>query len=201
MEATRTAVGRVTGAVPTPTTPSGGCSGRPGRPARRQPRRQRRRRSSGRSPTPCSPGDCVEQQIGVLTREVEPPQAEDQRHAAGDERDEVTGLALVERRLDRHGRRQDRLAEHDDEEQRVALGDVVRMPRGHAGPLRPGGYDQLAERQRDERRHARRCAAPAGSRSSPPGRGPLRWRSDGPSYGAPGRDARRAATGSRGRSA
>src|SRR3546814_7367100 len=54
--------------------------------------------------------------------------------------------------LNRDGGRKDRLAQNDDEEQRVPLRDVMRVQRRHARLLRPDRYREFAQNQHQERR-------------------------------------------------
>ena len=54
----------------------------------------------------------------------------------------------------RHVAGQDALAEHDDREQAVALGDVVRVPRRHPGPLGPHRHGELGDDKQEEDREA-----------------------------------------------
>ncbi len=49
---------------------------------------------------------------------------------------------------------EDGLAQHDDREQAVALGDVVGVPRGATGALGPQRHRQLSRHQHEERGHA-----------------------------------------------
>ena len=59
-------------------------------------------------------------------------------------------VLLVERDLQRDRHRQDRLAQHDDEEQPVALGDVVRVPRRGAGQLGEERHAEVGRHEDDE---------------------------------------------------
>ena len=49
-------------------------------------------------------------------------------------------------------RREDRLSEHDEGEQAVAFGDVMRVPRRLSGALRPRGDQKFGDDQRDKAR-------------------------------------------------
>ena len=48
---------------------------------------------------------------------------------------------------------ENRLAEHDERQQAVAFGDVLRMPRRRRGALRPDRHRQFERRQHDEAGH------------------------------------------------
>ena len=89
-------------------------------------------------------------------------------------------MAAGESLLDRVGRREDRLAQHDEREEPVALGDVVRVPGCTCGALGPHRHRQLAQhtqrpqvaaqRQRHEQERAPREHHAADTDGVAPGR-------------------------------
>ena len=88
-----------------------------------------------------------------------------------------------------------RLAEHDEREQAVALGDVLRVPAA-CGPaaLGPDRHGELGGDQHEERRSTGHAAAARAARPSRPARRRCRPRSARAVRGARGRRPRRAAT-------
>ena len=87
--------------------------------------------------------------------EVQPPRAEGEQDAADGDHDQPGGDALRPDLADADARREDRLAEHDDREQAVALLDVlgveqagVACPCARVGPQR---HEQLADGEHEER--------------------------------------------------
>ncbi len=85
--------------------------------------------------------------------EVDPPGREaDQQPAAGDRQQFPQRPVLVQRRLDGDGRGRDRLTEHDQGEQPVALGDVLGVPGGAPAALRVHRHAQLGGDQQQDHR-------------------------------------------------
>ncbi|CAG6396458.1 hypothetical protein SCOCK_410035 [Actinacidiphila cocklensis] len=83
--------------------------------------------------------------------EVVPVGREDDQQPAGrDRQQQVEGGGLVERGLHRDRGRRDRLAQHDEREQAVPLGDVVRMPGGAPHVFRVGRHRELRHDQQQE---------------------------------------------------
>ncbi len=83
--------------------------------------------------------------------EVDPPRGEDdQQPARRDGQQLAQRLVLVDRGLDRHRGRGDRLAEHDDGEQAVPLHDVVRVPGRLVPALGDHRNPQLGDEQHEE---------------------------------------------------
>ena len=96
------------------------------------------------------------ERLGPGHREVHPPAAERQSDARDGELHRVGGPAVlaVDDRVERRDGADDDLAQRDDHEQPVALGDVVRMPRrpGLAlGDERPGELERDQHAEQDER--------------------------------------------------
>ena len=90
--------------------------------------------------------------------EVDPPHREHHQQRSDDEQEQLGVEAVgVEGTRDRRRGRQDDLAEHDDREQLVALGDVVPVPRRGSRPLRPPRSDHLQHGQGHERDPAGRA--------------------------------------------
>ena len=84
------------------------------------------------------------EQIVYRPIEVDPPHAvHDQQAANDDRRQRAKRFARAQRRLHRDGRREDRLAEHDQRQQAIALSNVMRVPRYLAGDLGPHRNKQL----------------------------------------------------------
>ena len=55
--------------------------------------------------------------------------------------------------LDSDRRRENRFAKHDQRQEAVSFGDVLRMPRRRRGPLRPDRHHQFERREQEEAGH------------------------------------------------
>ena len=101
------------------------------------------------------------QHLRPRDREVRPPRREDEADAreGDDRRVDRPALGAVHDRVDRRDRADDPLAERDDHEQPVPLGDVMCVPRRPALPPlrddRPDHLDADEHRGDHERRHER----------------------------------------------
>ena len=157
-----------------------------------------RRRSGEHEIVAVAPDDRLAQageQIVHRPIEVHPPHRVHDQQPADDQRHQRRQrFAGRQRRLDGDGRREDRLAEHDQREQAVPFGDVMRVPRGRRGALGPYRHRQFERRQRDEAR-APKVRDPEQLRDPRELQDrDAERRSDGPSSGAPDRTLPPAAT-------
>ncbi len=85
--------------------------------------------------------------------EIHPPHREGDEEPAHDQGNQRRQrFAGRQRRLDGDRRREDRFSEHDEGEQAVTFGDVMRVPRSLSGALRPRGDQEFTGDQRDKAR-------------------------------------------------